>query len=315
MRSPKISVGIPVFNGERYLPQALNSVLRQDYEDFELIVSDNASTDATEDICREFAGIDKRIRYHRNVDNLGAVPNFNRVFNLARGTYFKWLSHDDECYPSMLRRCAEVLDRSPDSVALVYPLCELINEDGGFDSRLVEDVKTSASRPYQRLCTVLFKYTSAQALCGLIRSDCLRRTRLRGSYVFDDCGLLAELAMLGRFLEVQEVLLRIRVHARNAVKLTGSVRSHAIWLDPVNQGKRLLLPPRVGLFVEHLRSIRYLPLGPLEKFFCYLTVPVASCGRPMRNFAGRQKARLLKARRGSESESTLGTTPKTRTFR
>ena len=125
-RIPRISVGLPVYNGEAYLPAALTSLLKQDYGDFELIVSDNASTDGTEAICREFAANDPRIRYSRNETNIGAARNYNRVFELSRSKLFKWASHDDECHPSLLRRCVEVFDMSPPSTALVYTRAEIM---------------------------------------------------------------------------------------------------------------------------------------------------------------------------------------------
>src|SRR5215212_2547350 len=109
MSVPQVSLGVPVYNGEKYLAEALESLLQQDYADFEIIISDNASTDGTEEICRNFAGRDKRIRYYRNETNIGASPNYNRTFELARGRYFKWCAHDDVCLPAFVRRAAEVL--------------------------------------------------------------------------------------------------------------------------------------------------------------------------------------------------------------
>src|SRR4051812_10231830 len=105
MRDPVVSIGMPVYDGANYIRRAAQSILTQDYEDFELIISDNASTDETESICRELAESDGRIRYFRNDTNIGASRNYNKVFQLAKGRFFKWAAHDDECHPSMLRRC------------------------------------------------------------------------------------------------------------------------------------------------------------------------------------------------------------------
>src|SRR5215469_6919606 len=110
MSNPKVSIGMPVYNGANYLRSSVPSLLAQDYEDFELLISDNASTDETESICRELAESDGRIRYFRNERNVGAAQNYNKVFRLASGTFFKWAAHDDECHPTMLRRCVEVLE-------------------------------------------------------------------------------------------------------------------------------------------------------------------------------------------------------------
>src|SRR5689334_18309225 len=113
MSTPKLSVGLPVYNGEAYLRTALESIVTQDYQDFELIISDNASQDGTAAICREYAQRDKRIRYYREEANRGGARNLNRVFELSRGKYFKWAAHDDVCLPGFFRRCVEVFDRAP----------------------------------------------------------------------------------------------------------------------------------------------------------------------------------------------------------
>jgi glycosyltransferase involved in cell wall biosynthesis len=293
MRVPRVSVGIPVYNGENYLQTAIDSVLAQDYEDFELVISDNASTDRTADICRDYAAADRRVRYFRNRENIGAVPNFNRVFALARGRYFKWLSSDDVCYPALLRRCVEILEAAPTSVTLVYPFCEMINEHDDFHGALIENVETRARHPFQRLRKVLLKRTSAQALLGLIRSDHLRLTRLRGSYVMDDMGLLAELALIGQFWQLPEVLLKIRIHPMNASKMHTGTRSHEIWLDPANAGKSVVLNPELRLFIECFRSVMHVPVRPVNKFLCCITALEAYFERPLRNLGGRWRNRLF----------------------
>ncbi len=298
MPTPRVSVGIPVYNGEKFLKTAVDSVLAQDYEDFEIIISDNASKDRTAEICSEYVAADPRVRYFRNEVNIGAVPNFNRVFTLARGEFFKWLPHDDFCHPNLLRRCVEVLDRAPRSVALVYPLSELVDEHGRFQCKLVEHVETRAKHPHQRLRRVLLGRSSALALCGLIRSDHLRRTRLRGSYVMDDMGLLAELAMVGECLQVDEVLLRIRFYEGNGHRVQPTTRSHLLWLDPTNQRRHLVLSPQVQLFLECLRSVMNVPLHPVDKALCCLTVPTTYVERPLRNFVGKWRRRLLASLNG-----------------
>ena len=154
-RNPTVSIGLPVFNGERYLAGALNCLLQQDYEDFELIISDNASTDATESICREYAAKDPRIRYSRNATNIGASLNYNRVFGLARGEFFKWASHDDECHPSLVRRCLEVFEQAPASAVLVYSMAEIIDELGRVMFQSLDRISSSSARPFKRLTRLL----------------------------------------------------------------------------------------------------------------------------------------------------------------
>jgi len=112
-RKPRVSVGMPVYNCERYVAEAIESHLRQTYTDFELVITDNASTDRSEEICRAYASRDPRIKYHRNPENLGAGGNFRRCFELAQGDYFRWTPSDDVVGPELLELCVEVLDRDP----------------------------------------------------------------------------------------------------------------------------------------------------------------------------------------------------------
>ena len=96
---PRVSIGIPVYNGENFLEEAIRSVLAQTYQDLELVIADNASSDRTAEIGQDFAASDGRVRYVRNARNLGAAPNYNRVWEQSRGDLFKWLSHDDRILP------------------------------------------------------------------------------------------------------------------------------------------------------------------------------------------------------------------------
>jgi glycosyltransferase involved in cell wall biosynthesis len=113
---PLVSVGIPVFNGERYVGEALDSVLAQDYPHLEVLVSDNASTDGTEAILRRYARIDPRIRYWRNPENVGVVKNFGRALAEARGRYFTWLAADDLLCAQYVSRTVAFLEANPDVV-------------------------------------------------------------------------------------------------------------------------------------------------------------------------------------------------------
>src|SRR3569833_191665 len=110
---PKVSIGLPVYNGENIFRETLDSILDQTFEDFELIISDNASTDHTEAICQSYVDRDKRVRYLRNPENIGASGNYTRVFEAASGENFKWAAHDDVCATTFLAECVNVLDRDP----------------------------------------------------------------------------------------------------------------------------------------------------------------------------------------------------------
>ena len=118
---PRVTVGLPVYNGARYLRDAVDSLLAQTMSDFELILADNASIDETPLICAEYAARDPRVRVVRNMNNIGASGNFNLVLDLARAPLFKWAAYDDLCEPALLEACVAWLDRDPD-LLLAYPL-------------------------------------------------------------------------------------------------------------------------------------------------------------------------------------------------
>ncbi|MCE8424195.1 MAG: glycosyltransferase family 2 protein [Candidatus Methanoperedens sp.] len=114
--SPLVSIGMPVYNGGKTIRQALDSLLAQDFENFELIISDNASTDSTGNICQQYAACDPRVRYYRNETNIGELANFNRLVYLARGKYFMWAADDDLWEPSYVSHMVNALDNNLDVV-------------------------------------------------------------------------------------------------------------------------------------------------------------------------------------------------------
>lgn len=207
----RVSIGLPVYNGERFLREALDSLLAQTYSDFDLVISDNASTDQTEAICRAYAGKDRRVRYYRNKENIGAAYNYRRVFELSNAKYFKWATADDLCEPQHLARCAAVLDSDP-SVVLAYPKARFIDEDG----RVLDvhdpgwDLQSEAA--HERLRYVLFAGHWVNAIYGLMRADALSRTRLLASYPGGDYRVLTELVLLGKFVELRDYFFLRRLH-------------------------------------------------------------------------------------------------------
>jgi glycosyltransferase involved in cell wall biosynthesis len=271
MIKPTLSVGLPVYNAERYLCFALDSLLSQDLEDFELIISDNGSTDGTTELCRAYADRDKRIRYFRGESNRGATWNFRRVLELAEGKYFRWAAHDDECYPAMSRRCVEVLEQSDQSVSLVYPWFEFIDEHGSVIELPIsshwDHVHTTAASPHQRLAHVLRHLLFCSSIYGVARLNFLRLTRPYGT-IAPDWVLVAELAMLGKIIEVPEVLFRYRRHEDNCAVANKSWSELLAWHDPTRK-TRTLLPYDLAIVQEYLKSIHHLPLSPLEKIICF----------------------------------------------
>ena len=228
---PKVSIGIPVYNGERFLPEALDSMLNQEVEDFELIVSDNASEDRTEEVARSYCERDPRVRYHRNEVNVGLVANFNRVFELSTGPYFRWAASDDVLESHYLTRCVEVLDSDP-GVVLAASEVRLIEADGSpvrFDemaghhvTRYGEELQSVDFPPAlgsyavtERFRDVVMSLTSnplASCIYGLGRRDAIARSLPMQPYLGSEKVLLARLALEGRLHIVPEELFVRRFH-------------------------------------------------------------------------------------------------------
>jgi len=265
---PRVSIGLPVFNGEKYLAEAIDSILVQTYSDFELIISDNASTDRTPEICQVCAANDARIRYYRNSKNLGASPNFNRVFEWSSGEYFRWAAHDDLIASDFLARCVAVLDQNPETV-LCYPKATAIDENGMFLDIYDPRPDTSSPRPHERFRNLILSPHMALQIFGLIRASALRKTSLMGNYPSSDEVLLAELALLGRFYEVPNRLFLTRIHPGQSTKGAFQIqRTRIIWFDTSREGRIVL--PTWRYFGECLRAINRVPQIPLERISCYL---------------------------------------------
>ena len=210
-QSPQISVGIPVYNNERYLEQSLRSTCAQTYDDFEVVICDNASDDRTGQICQDYAARDKRIRYFRNEVNIGGARNFNRVFQLCRGKYHKWSPADDFVDTTLLGKAKDVLDKDPE-VVLCYPKTTLINENGEIISHYEDNLHLQHPFPSQRFIQLLNTIGLCHAHLGLIRREILSRSGLFGDEQGCDVHLLAELSLYGKFFVLPELLYFRRYH-------------------------------------------------------------------------------------------------------
>jgi glycosyltransferase involved in cell wall biosynthesis len=277
MQTPRISVGLPVYNGELYLEKAVQSILDQSYRDFELVISDNASTDSTEDICRRFAVRDSRVRYFRNERNIGAAPNHNRVFELSSGEFFKWAAHDDLYPKEMLERCLEVLEKAPTSVCLVYSQFVMIDESGCSLGIYSDPVEKRDPRPHLRLARALKNLGRYSATYGLIRSKALRCTRLEGSFPYSDRVLMAELAMLGEFWEIPEPLLSLRFHPGRSTVVNTTAEAFRQWFDPTEAKKVSLLPLQVRADLELVKSTFQISLPAGDRMLCFLVALIMPC--------------------------------------
>jgi glycosyltransferase involved in cell wall biosynthesis len=265
-----VSIGLPVYNGERFLAQAIDSLLQQSFSDFEIIICDNASEDATEEICRSYADKDSRIQYFRNQTNLGAFANAKRTFELSRAPYFKWAFHDDVCGPGFLEKCVDVLDRFPD-VVLCYPRSGFIDEHG----KLIADYEAGCNLRSPDVTNRVSRFfaecsNDGHPVLGVLRHDALVHTSLIGPYPASDMVLLLQLALMGKIYEIPEQLFFCREHAGRSCRRNRTYADLATWHNPSRKIRWQL--PRWRLAFEFFRCISHARLGLRQSISCYISI-------------------------------------------
>jgi glycosyltransferase involved in cell wall biosynthesis len=265
-RRPTVSIGLPVYNGQRYLAETINAILTQSLSNFELIISDNCSSDATEEICRQFVKHDSRIRYFRQTKNRGAAWNYNHVFELARAPYFKWTAHDDLIEPKYLAVCVRLLEDTP-AVVAAFTAVKRIDEDGNVISIKPPAQSTQGATASQRFRSTLVG-VPFEAVFGVIRRDVLCRTALIGSYANSDEVLLRELTLYGSLVQLPDPLFHSRDHAGNSVRSHPSPAQRAAWFNP--QSAQHAVFPICRESIEYARSIRRSSLPLFERMACYV---------------------------------------------
>jgi glycosyltransferase involved in cell wall biosynthesis len=296
---PLVSVGLAVYNGENFVEAAIRSILAQSWQNWELIISDNASTDSTEQICLTYAARDKRIRYYRNDTNLGAAWNQNRVAQLAIGKYFKLAAHDDVCAPRFLEECIRVMEKDS-SIVLSYSQTKIIDRDGTIiesnddasltfkRSKLSQILRLlikpifgdgklhfDSDSPRVRFQSVVCNIDQMYPIFGVIRRNVMGEMPLFGNYGHADNVTLARLALLGKFYQVPEVLFFSRQHSeQSSVKFQKQGRqdynAYSQWWDPNNPRK--LAVPRWIVFQEYLNTIDRSNIDLQNRLGCYIDI-------------------------------------------
>lgn len=271
-QNPKVSIGLAVFNGEKYIREAIDSILAQTFTDFELIISDNASTDRTEEICRDYVVRDPRVRYQRNSTNIGGANNENLTFQLSKGKYFRLAAHDDVLAPELIAKYVEVLDNEP-TVVLVYSTIVKIDENGKHIGLIDKDLAVSpkVSNRFRELANWLH---GCEISYGLIRSSILHKTDLQLNYSDSDRTLLCELSLYGRFYRIPEPLFYKRYHSQmSTVAYTNDPLVRMAWFHPSDDEK---IPNRLQFHLiqfSHYLKILKRALMPLnDRINCYICV-------------------------------------------
>jgi glycosyltransferase involved in cell wall biosynthesis len=201
MNRPLVSIGMPVYNEESFIAESIATILAQDYENLEIIISDNGSTDTTAEICEKLVATDPRVRLHRYEANAGVNANFHYVFNHAGGTYFMWASGHDKWAPDMISRCVEELEKYPEA-SLAFATTGWIGRGGQDLGVRTGWTDTRGLGVSGRFMTVL--WGNMNPILGVIRSDCMPDLSRSYTRAGADLTLLLELVLAGDFLHVPE---------------------------------------------------------------------------------------------------------------
>ncbi len=277
---PLLTIGVPVYNGAAMLGDMLASLEAQTFRRFQVVICDNASTDATPEIARAFCARDPRFGYHRNAENIGAAPNFNRVWELDHSTrYYKWAAHDDLYAPTYVERCVAALERDPAAV-VAFPMTVMVDdtrqghaaafmllEDGIID-RFVDDEGRPAwtigplhlaetADPVRRLDEFLNKTIGSFEIFGVMRTAMVERTQLHASYYGSDRALLVQLLLQGPFRQVPERLYINRFHRAASRLMSREEQRH--WIDARGGNRWFMLQ----MHADMVRAVAAagLPLG------------------------------------------------------
>jgi glycosyltransferase involved in cell wall biosynthesis len=263
-----VSIALPVHNGEAYLAQAIQSILDQTFRDFELIILDNASTDRTHAICMEFKARDGRVRYVQRIANVGAAPNFNDGFLLARGEFFRWHAHDDWIEREYLQACVESLDANPNA-SLCHTLVRRVDADGN-DLEIVRPFGHDMGSPWrhERVRGRLRNQRCLEVF-GLIQRSAVKLAPPIGSYIGMDRVFLLDLALSGPFVLFPWPLFVQRLHNARSCQIPrrSSRQALAVAYDASNAGRAHLSSWR--LLAACVRVIRRNVPSRLERLRCY----------------------------------------------
>jgi len=269
---PLVSIGLPVFNGDRYLARTLDSILGQDFRDFELIIGDNASTDGTQALCEAYAAADPRIRYLRHPRNLGAGPNYDLCFHRARGRYFKWAAHDDMLAPGFLSVAVAALERRPDAVLCSTGITEIGPRDEVLRVYANDLPGVEAATPARRLAAVIHRHHQCEDFFGLYRRDALVGSGLHDTYSGSDRVLLAEMALRGPWARVPDPVFLHREHPHRYTRAVLLVdrREAAQWQDTAAPARAPSTQFHLVLYRHYWRLVGKTVPGLRDRLACRL---------------------------------------------
>lgn len=265
MMKSRLVIGLPVYNGQNYISEAIDSILAQSYTDFTLIITDNASTDKTEEICRQYEKKDSRVTYIRRPKNIGAAENFNQAFWDTEGEYFKWASHDDILEPTFIEKCLTVLENDK-NVVLAYSKARKIDAAGKVIGNYDYDMRMDHNDPIFRFKDLILVNHFCISAFGIYRREILKKTPLIGKYVGSDRTLIAEIGLYGKQIEVPEYLFLRRDHPNASTAKYGQYNRLA-WFDPNKRTQLNLKYWKMG--AEYRKAVNRVPLNIRTRMACY----------------------------------------------
>lgn len=270
----KVAVGLPIYNGEKYLDQALRTLVEQTHRDLEIIISDNASTDGTQAICEAYAAVDDRIRYVRQPENIGAAANHNFVAEQATAPYFRWYAADDWLAPQCIEQCARTLDEEP-AVVLAWPRPTGVDADGHVIADVATGLKFDNATPSSRLRSRLGRGYDDRGrgwcvpVYGVARRQAFLAALPLQAYQASDQAILVRLALLGPWRELPEGLFYCRQHDENSTQATPA-HEVARWMDPRAIPNRSL--PFCRRYIDFIRAVLNADIPLSEKMRCVPTL-------------------------------------------
>lgn len=248
-----VSIGMPVYNGEEYVREALDSLLAQDYQDFELIISDNASTDATGEICQEYASRDKRITYNRAEQNKGASWNFNRVLELSNGEFFMWAGHDDIWHKSFVSECLTKLQKEPDAV-ICYCYSQTITSEGQIVGTTLTDVGCENESLVERWARIHRHWDIHAVIYGLMRRKIAAQISPISIMNCADLIFVSEMVIYGKIYVVEKVMHWKRLPAQDKIHYQ-SPEKMIEYLSASKEKKKIRMV-RLQATLECVRSLK-----------------------------------------------------------
>lgn len=287
---PLVSIGLPVYNGQNYLRKSIESVLCQTFQDFELIISDNASTDTTKNICMEYLQYDSRVKYFRNQENIGYAGNYNKVLSLSNGIYFKWIAHDDIINKLFLEKCIAVFSKFHNIIA-VFPGLSYIDENNNIIESCNKTFDIMQDDTVKRLRELVNHEIGGTdvywAIYGLINRNMLNKSSLHGTYIAADRVLLMELVLLGKIKYISDNMLYIRKHSGTTNLRKALPREKYSWCNSKYVPKYVL--PNWNLYHKYYNTALRYKLGIIPSINAFYEITRKMYKNDLWNLAGEIK--------------------------